>query len=469
MTRLSAVHTATASLGALLLASTLIAQAADQTAPAVKVSKVRIVRLSQVKGAVELDRDNGRSFETAIANLPIVEKSRLRTDDGVAEVEFEDNSSLRLAPDSMVEFPRLERMPGGTTVSSVRVLKGTAYVSLMRSPGNEFNLLFGQQSIRLPGATHVRLQLEDSQARLAVLDGTVRVEGPSGEIEVPRKKTVTFALTDSAEPHVSKDVAADTYDSWDRNAAEYHERLVSSSALSGSPYTYGQNDMMYYGSFADMGSCGSMWRPYFASAAWDPYSNGSWAWYQDAGYSWVSPYPWGWTPYHYGAWSYCPGAGWGWQPGGAWMGLNNGLIAAANEPRKPPVAPAHPPAAGEPALLGVNRKPMVQSEIASPTSFVFRKDSAGMGIPRDELGKLDKFSQRTLEKGAVSEHVYLDAPSGAGSAAFAVAEVHRGAPPASSSSTQVLAPGAIGSGGSANASTSEPSSRSSSPSAGRPH
>ena len=66
-----------------------------------------------------------------------------------------------------------------------------------------------------------------------------------------------------------------------------------------------------------------MWRPYFASAAWDPYSNGVWAWYQGAGYSWVSPYPWGWTPYHFGSWSYCSGAGWGWQPGGSWNGLNN--------------------------------------------------------------------------------------------------------------------------------------------------
>ena len=34
-----------------------------------------------------------------MANLPIVEKSRLQTGMGVAEVEFEDNSTLRLAPE----------------------------------------------------------------------------------------------------------------------------------------------------------------------------------------------------------------------------------------------------------------------------------------------------------------------------------------------------------------------------------
>ena len=66
-----------------------------------------------------------------------------------------------------------------------------------------------------------------------------------------------------------------------------------------------------------------MWRPYFASASWNPYGSGLWAWYPSAGYSWVSPYPWGWTPYHYGSWSFCSGTGWGWTPGGSWMGLSN--------------------------------------------------------------------------------------------------------------------------------------------------
>jgi len=58
--------------------------------------------------------------------MPIVEKIRLRTDDGVAEVEFEDNSTLRLAPDSEVEFQQLERLATGATASSVHLLRGMA-------------------------------------------------------------------------------------------------------------------------------------------------------------------------------------------------------------------------------------------------------------------------------------------------------------------------------------------------------
>jgi hypothetical protein len=173
-----------------------------------------------------LDRDTGRGFEPASANLPIVEHSRLRTATGVAEVEFEDNSTLRITPDSIVEFPQLERLAGGATASSVHVIKGMAYVSLVKTQGNEFNLLFGQQKLQLPPSSHIRLHVDESEAKLAVLDGTVRIDGPSGPTDVPRKKTVTFHLQDQAQPTLAKDVAAEAFDSWDKNAAGYHAQLA---------------------------------------------------------------------------------------------------------------------------------------------------------------------------------------------------------------------------------------------------
>src|SRR5271170_4719360 len=62
-------------------------------------SKVRIVRLSEVKGEVQLDRNTGQGLEPAMANIPIIEHARLQTTVGAAEIEFEDNSTLRVAPD----------------------------------------------------------------------------------------------------------------------------------------------------------------------------------------------------------------------------------------------------------------------------------------------------------------------------------------------------------------------------------
>ncbi len=436
--------TATAGIALLLLAAALPAQTAGTVAAASSVSKVRIVRLSEVKGVVQLDRSNGRGLEPAITNLPIVEQNRLETGTGVAEVEFEDNSSLRVAPDSVVEFPELSRTSAGTTVSSVHVIKGMAYFTLVKSKGNEFNVLFGNHKVALPPAAHIRLRVTSNDATLAVFDGAVTVEGPQGPQEVSKKKTATFLMEDSVDATIAKNVSSDPFDTWDKQATEYHARQAAFGAFGNTPYSYGVSDMMYYGAFSNVGGCGTMWRPYFTSASWDPYSAGSWAYYSGAGYSWVSPYPWGWTPYHSGSWSYCPNAGWGWQPGGGWSGLNNGSMIAFNPTngnvmpggRNPhPIAPPHPPRPGEPTLVSVISKPVVKSEMGSSNSFVFRKDSAGLGIPRGELGELNKFSQHAVQKGTASTSVYMSAggaqPVGMrpASGSLAPVSIHRGTPP----------------------------------------
>ncbi|HEY2471092.1 MAG TPA: DUF6600 domain-containing protein [Terracidiphilus sp.] len=458
-----------------LLVSALHAQANDATANTTPqqptTSKVRIVRLSMVKGAVEIERSNQGGFERAIANLPVVEKNQLRTEVGIAEVEFEDNSSLRLAPNTTVEFAELGRNANGATVSSVRVIQGTAYVSLVKlqsskAPVNEFTLLFGDRKLVLDPATHVRFEREDAQARLAVMDGTVRVDGAEGALDVSKKKTVTFDMAGDNEPKIAKDIEKTPFDGWDHDATSYHAGVASvmstrSPYAFNSPYSYGLSDMMYYGNFQSAGGCGSMWRPYFASAAWDPFSNGTWAWYQGAGYSWVSPYPWAWTPYHYGSWGYCPNVGWGWTPGGSWYGVNN--VAALSPATIPTTGggigrrlpPPHPPTPHQPTMVAVSLKPLTASA-ATSTSFEFRKDSAGLGVPRETLGHLDKFSHETVNHGVAKTSIYVSAPEpshvGARSSMGASslgASIHRGSPPSSPSpsSSWSASSSSIGSGG----------------------
>jgi hypothetical protein len=469
---------ATAAFAALLLAIALPAQTTDAASSQTGTSKVRIVRLSEVKGVVHVDRNIGRGFEPAMTNLPIVEQSKLRTDDGVAEVEFEDNSTLRIAPDSMVEFPQLERTASGSTVSTVHVIKGTAYVSLVGTKGNEFNLTFGAERLALQPSTHIRLDLKENESEVAVLDGTLHIDGPQGAVDVQKKKTVRFKEGAEEPPTVAKEIAPETYDTWDHTATGYHARTASLMGSANSPYSYGVNDMSYYGSFMNAGGCGSMWRPYFASAAWDPYSNGAWAWYGGGGYSWVSPYPWGWTPYHTGSWSYCPSVGWGWMPGGEWYGLNNiaGMYPAVGTGTGTgtgggggigrPVRPIHPPLPGQPTLLAVSTKPLVRSGVESSESFVFRKDSAGFGIPRDGFGNLNKLSRETVAHGTTNTPIYVSAPVGATSngritsSGVAAVSVHRGYAPSSiaASSSYSAARGGFSGGGGSNSSMSGSSS-----------
>jgi hypothetical protein len=439
----------------LLLAPVLQAQANDATSTNPGVSKVRIVRLSQVKGSVQIDRSDGRGYERAIANLPIVEQNQLRTGEGIAEVEFEDNSSLRLAPNSEVEFPNLERSASGATMSSVRLVGGTAYISLVKpqsgkAPANEFTLIFGDRHLKLDPATHVRLTIDVTEAKLAVLDGAVHVDEANGAVDISKKKTATFEILDQSEPTIARSVETTPFDGWDHEASSYHSSAASLSAFN-SPYAYGLRDMSYYGSFMNSPGCGgSMWRPYFASAAWDPFANGTWAWYPGAGgYSWVSPYPWAWTPYHSGSWAYCDNVGWGWMPGdGEWYGLNNvaaltpiGRTSGGSGHLQPPRLPGHPPLPHAPSMIAVNTKPIAASQIASSTSFVFRKDSAGLGVPRGTLGNLNKFSRESISHGTASTAIYASVPRAGqtfgslGKSEMLATSIHRGSAPSFSSSS----------------------------------
>ena len=178
------------------------------------------------------------------------------------------------------------------------------------------------------------------------MHGDALVEQPSGNTTVGKNKTMTFNLAAQNPPVIAKSVVEQPLDKWDSDAVQYHKSYANATSFGNSPYSYGINDMNYYGSFIN-GCGGSMWRPYFTSASWDPFGSGAWAYYPSAGYSWVSPYPWGWTPYHYGSWSFCQGVGWGWRPGGAWMGLaNNSFVGQPGQPASELLCRQSSPSAG---------------------------------------------------------------------------------------------------------------------------
>jgi len=421
---LAALLTLSASLHAQANPSAAEPATPDSTRPAItashsdpaqeqSVSDVRIVRLSEIKGEAQLDRNTGRGFEPAFANLPIVQNAKLRTTAGVAEVEFEDNSSLRLTPDTVVEFPMLGRTSAGATLSTIHVLQGAVYISLTNNKprssaqASQFTVTFGApghtETLALNPSSHIELSVGTPTSKLAVFDGSVDVRRGTDTVTVAKKKELVFDPSDSTAPTLLTKVEKGPFDDWDKNQVDYHKRYANASAFGGSS-SYGISDLNYYGSFADLPGCGNVWRPYFASAAWDPYSNGTWAYYPNAGYSWVSPYPWGWQPFHSGSWQQCGANGWGWQPGGQWVGLQNATRRPTSTTPIHPKPPL-PPAPGHPTTVVVSTRPLSVSRLAAPDTFVFSKDSAGLGVPRQTFGKLGGVSNGVAHHGVMTTSV----------------------------------------------------------------
>jgi FecR protein len=359
--------------------TTLALACALSALPAMADSQVRIVRLSDVQGTVQINKNSGLGFERAFMNLPITQGTQLRTlENGRAEVEFEDGSTLRLVPDTTVVFSRLSSNDASNRISTVNLVEGKAYVNWLGKSGDEFTLNFLGEKVELKEPAHFRVEDSPDTAEFANFRNTVEVAGPSGTLKVEKNKAVTFDATDT-QGKLTKDVKADPYDHWDAQSNDYHDQYARNNP---SPYGYGVSDLSYYGGYSNVPGYGMLWQPYFAGAAWNPFMDGAWSWYPGMGFMWASAYPWGWMPYYYGNWMYAPGYGWGWQPGtwNTWHGGFHyvGAMAATFHAPVPPTGTVRETVVGRGGA---------EVTSASATTRV-SAGSAGLGILRGSYDNL---------------------------------------------------------------------------------
>jgi hypothetical protein len=366
--------------------------------PAMADSQVRIVRLSDVQGTVQIDKNSGLGFERAFANLPVTQGTELRTlENGRAEVEFEDGSTLRLAPGTTVNFSRLALSDASNRLSTVNLVEGKAYINWLGKTGDEFTLNFSSEKVELKQAAHFRVENSLGMAELANFKNAVEVAGPSGMIKVEKDRTATFDVNDNDKSEVAKSVKPDPYDQWDAQSIEYHDQYAKNNS---SPYGYGASDLSYYGGYTNVPGYGTLWQPYFSGAAWNPFMDGTWSWYPGMGFMWASAYPWGWMPYYYGNWLYAPGFGWGWQPG-TWNTWHGGLhyVGAMATGFHAPVPPT---GTVNPTIVGRGGAVVTKADDTMRVSA----GSAGLGIPRGAYNNLHSLNKQVAKAktGAVELH-----------------------------------------------------------------
>src|SRR5215831_4992452 len=364
--------------------------------PAFAESQARIVRLSDVQGSVQIDKNNGAGFESAFVNLPITQGTQVRTGDrGRAEVEFEDGSSLRLTPNTTVEFSKLALSDLGKRISEIHLVQGMAYVNWLGKDDLVFN--FSQEKLAIDRSAHLRVDTSNQVANLAVFKGNVDVDGPNGKLSLEKKKNASFEVAENDKSTVTNKIQEAPLDSWDKEASSYHDEYAKNN--SNSPYGYGLADLNYYGAYTSVPGYGMMWQPYFTGVGWDPFMDGAWGFYPGYGYMFASAYPWGWLPYRYGTWAFVPGFGWGWQPG-----MWNTFVTV---PRYVPTTATHvtaltPPAAGTVRTVSVGRVGTVSPMMSSNARVT--AGSAGMGIPRGSIDNMNHLNHQVVKSGFAEVH-----------------------------------------------------------------
>lgn len=356
-------------------------------------SQVRAVRISAVEGEVKVVEGEETAFQQAQINMPVVEGMKLVTaQDGRAEVQFEDGSVARVAPNSAITLKSLSRDEGGSTVTVVQADAGLTYYELNGS-GGTYSVQFGQHNISIDPVDSAvfRLDLDKPEAELAVMHGTVHISNDQNLwADVHTDQSVRFDPRNADEYQLVQSVAANSWDQWnsDRDEALAEMDASESDARAGmeEPNNPAWSDLDANGDWYDVPGYGMGWSPDGVGADWDPYGLGSWGYYSGVGYTWISGYSWGWWPYHCGSWSWLDGFGWMWFPSncgwsgagiGAWYPYGTILSVPPNYrcPRRPlgvhrpgrhPIRhPNHGPVRTNPRLIAVNRGSRATQQLPS--------------------------------------------------------------------------------------------------------
>jgi len=338
-------------------------------------SHVRIVRLSSVEGHVQIDRGVGEGLERAILNTPIVEGTRLVTgSDGLAEVEFENESALRVTENSEVKFAQLLLNDAGAKINQFQLTKGLVYLDTASKGDDIYRIKIGKTTLLAHRDTLARLSATPEQLKVAVFHGEVQLEGSAQPVSIHKKQTLTVDLKDAAKYEVANGTEQNRFDNWNKEREDYSRTYADSGGYGGPNRGFGLQDLNYYGDYFYANGYGWAWQPYgFAGSmlGWEPYNNGAWMFYPGLGYSWASAYPWGWLPYHYGSWAFINGTGWAWLPGSGY----NGTWYAGNFLTVPKItkAPVGWTAATPPAIL--------QSSMVPRTVLVGNAATSGLMVP----------------------------------------------------------------------------------------
>lgn len=297
-------------------------------------SHARIIRLSLVQGDVRFTPEfkgdpltsDKATWDRAVLNLPIRQGYVLATDQGRAEVEFENGAMAFLNQNTVLEFFDLSLEDGAKTTRLV-LRQGAASFYVNPASGDYFSVTGGDFTVEADGRTSFRLDNFDDGSVVNVTKGRVQVVR-KGQAATSLVKNQSFSMRadDNSSVTIGRASEPDDFDRWVSGREDsIASATVASQQYVNSPYyTSGFADLYTYGSWFPISGYGFCWRPYGVGFGWAPFGSGNWYYDPFFGWSFIGYQPWGWLPYHFGGWIFDPFFGWLWSPFGFGYGFGYG-------------------------------------------------------------------------------------------------------------------------------------------------
>jgi hypothetical protein len=283
-------------------------------------SHARIIRLSLVTGDVRFAAkthgdplaDSSAVWETAPLNLPIRQGYVLATDNGRAEVEFENGATAFLKENTVLQFYDLSLNDGVLTTRLV-LFQGSASFYVNPASGDYFSVTGGDFTVEANHRATFRLDNYDDGSTVEDQTGRLTVLHKDQTSFLEKGQSLSMKAGDESSVSVGRLPDLDEFDRWVSGRIDTVSTATTAAMqYTNSPsYAPGFGSLYSYGSWFDCGGYGYGWRPFGASYGWSPFMDGQWVLDPVFGWTWVSFQPWGWAPYHYGGWLFDSGCG-GW-------------------------------------------------------------------------------------------------------------------------------------------------------------
>ncbi|MGH8525090.1 MAG: DUF6600 domain-containing protein, partial [Gammaproteobacteria bacterium] len=281
--------------------------------------KARVIRVSLLKGEVNLKRNGNTDWERARLNFPLVEGDTLATDrDSRVEIQVDARNFVRLDASSILRIVTLR--DEGVALS---VVEGTVSIRLSQFDRDHeyFEIDAPKTTLTVEKKGLYRVDVaRDGRVRMTVRDGgRARIYSETSGFALRDGRTAELIVegSDAGDWELSVANSSDYWDKWVDERERYLAQRLRYDTQYYDRYVWGGEDLDAYGDWAYVNDYGWIWRPHSTIinnyGNWAPYRYGNWVWCPPYGWTWVGYEPWGWAPYHYGRWGYYNNY-WAWCP-----------------------------------------------------------------------------------------------------------------------------------------------------------
>jgi uncharacterized protein DUF6600/FecR-like protein len=283
-------------------------------------SHARIIRLSLVSGDVRFAAkthgdplaDSSANWDTAQLNLPIRQGYVLATDNGRAEVEFENGTLAFLKENTVLEFYDLS-LKDGALITRLVLRQGSASFHVNPVSDDYFSVTGGDFTVEASSRATFRLDNFDDGSTVEDIVGRVTVLHQDRTTRLEKGQSLSMKAGDETSVNIGRVPGQDEFDRWVSGQIDTVSTATAATMqYTSSPYyAAGFGSLYSYGSWFNCGGYGFGWRPFGVGYGWSPFTDGQWIWDPSFGWTFASFQPWGWAPYHYGGWLFDSGCG-GW-------------------------------------------------------------------------------------------------------------------------------------------------------------